>query len=472
VNDSTAHPNIAFVSLFGLTELYLAIAGRLRAQGFRIHWITTNEHWTHRLLQAGYDRGDVLELIYRPGDFVALAEKTALDREIARGEAHGGLTVNQILLMDRFLADRPRRNVNDYVYLYYRDMKRFLRDKNVACLFAEPTNLNDMIAYLVCRELGLRYLSPRDMRYPPRRLVFFDGYTQERVVPRRDGGSAVDGRALIDEFAQSRPTPFYFERLNRQPIIRPASIARSIIRRIRQGRVVSGESLTHYDAGGRLRLTLRRSVNAFYLRRLCRYDDLDDIPGRLVFYGLHVQPENSIDVLGPYVSDQLKLIKDIRRALPFDTALAVKEHPNFLGMKSIRFFRHLRKIPNVSLIRHDVSAFDIYRRAALVVTVSGTAAYEAGMLGIPAVTFSPMYFGGLSSVRYCPSPAALQEDAGPLLNGFQRDLDADAAFMETLVRNSYDAYWTDPLFDPGVLDDANVEKLAQAFTVLLTHECR
>lgn len=461
--------NLVFVSLFGLTELYHKIAVRMQPEDFRIFWITTNEYWTRYLVVNGVARDDILQLIYDPSDFLDHRARESIKREIAHCEDLGDLSVNQVLLMDRFLNEKPREEINDYIYLYYRDIKRFLKDKNIDCVFAEPTNANDLITYMICRELDISYVSPRDIRYPPRRLIFFEGYGQEKALSRPGDPDQVDGKVLIDKFVNRKPTPYYFEKLNRMRIVYPGKIARSAARRLRLKNVVSGRSLTHYDAWGRIRMTTGRAVNSFYMRHLCRYAQLDKLEGRLAFYGLHVQPENSIDVLGSFFSDQLKLIKDIRRALPFDTTLIVKEHPNFLGMKRRRFFRELQRIPNVKLIRHDVSTFDIYHRVRLVLTVSGTAAYEAGLLGVPAITFSPMYFGGLSSVFYCSDILKLKNLAGELLGDFKRDFTADAAFMEALVGLSYDAYWTDPLFDRTVLDEGNIDKLAQAFVRLLNH---
>lgn len=466
----TPKKNILFVSLFGLTELYREIAQRMEYDLARIFWISTNEFWTRYLVVSGVARDDILQLIYKPSDFSDAATAKSLHEEIASCESKSDLSINQILLMDRFLAEKSRKEINNYVYLYYRDIKRFLQEKKISCVFAEATNLNDLITYMICGELGITYISPRDMRYPPKRLFFFEGYRQERVLPRPDRGDEVDGKALIEDFEKQKPTPYYFNKLNRMRIIYPGKITRSAVRRLRQNRLISGNSLTHYTARGRIRLTAGRIANSFYMRRISRYTDLDSLTGQLAFYGLHVQPENSIDVLGSYVSDQLKLIKDIRRALPFETTLVVKEHPNFLGMRGPRFFRELAKIPNVKLIRHDVSTFDIYRRVNLVLTVSGTAAYEAGLLGIPAVTFSPMFFGGLSSVSYCANPALLKDKARGLLNGFERDLDADYAFMDSLVAQSYDAYWADPFFDRTVLEPGNVDKLKNAFASLLSHD--
>jgi hypothetical protein len=470
VNIPTSKKNIVFVSLFGLTELYWNIARRLTTADFHIFWITTNEFWTRFLVLNGVARNAILQLIYDPSDFLDHPAADSIQREIARCESRCDLTINQVLLMDRFLNEKPRPSINDYIYLYYRDIKRFLKDNDISCVFAEPTNTNDLVAYMVCRELGIAYLSPRDMRYPLRRMVFFDGYRQDKIHPRPNAGDKIDGRNLIETFIHRKPAPYYFEKLNGKRVIYPGKIARSATRRLRMKNIVSGRSLTHYDARGRIRLTATRAVNSFYMKHVCEYADLDKLEGRLAFYPLHVQPENSIDVLGSYVSDQLKLIKDIRRALPFDVTLVVKEHPNFLGMKSRRFFRDLKNIPNVELIRHDVSTFDIYNRVSLVLTVSGTAAYEAGLLGLPAITFSPMYFGGLSSITHCADPSRLKDQIVQLLDEFTRDFEADAAFMESLAAQSYDAYWTDPLFDPGVLEEENVEKLTQAFITLLSHD--
>ncbi len=467
MNERGPGKNIVFVSLFGLTELYLAVARRMESENIRTYWITTNEYWTEYLIAGGVERTHILQLIYATGDFIDEETRAALLEEITRCEANCDLTINQILLMDRFLAERPRRKINEYIYLYYRDMKRFLQEHDITHVFAEPTNVNDLLLYMICRELGIAFVSPRDMRFPPKQMIFFEGYGQERVLPIENGAHAVTGREILKSFTAGRPTPYYFNMLNRRRVVHPGKIAQAAIRRLRLRRLVSGRSLTHYDAWGRIKLTVRRVANSVYMHRLCRYDEMDRIAGRLAFYGLHVQPENSIDVLGSYVSDQLKLIKDIRRALPFDMTLIVKEHPNFLGMKGPRFFRELRRIPNVRLIRHHVPTFDLYERLDLVLTVSGTTAYEAGLLGIPAVTFSPMYFNGLSSVAYCPDLSRLKELVSGLLGGFRRDFEADCRFMESLLRYSHPGYWTDPLFDRSVLDPENIEKVSGAFLALL-----
>ena len=461
--------NIAFVSIFDLTEVFYDIAARLAERGHNIFWITTNEYWTDWLVSQGVLRTNILELVYDKSDFVDEAEKTLLIQQIVQTEAATDLNINQVLQMDQFVRYKNKRDINEYVLLYYRYIKRFLSDKRVSLVFAEPTNTNEMITYMICRELSIPFLAPRDMRYPLYRVIFNEGYLQSEVISNCHKGESVSGRELLDQFLFRRTTPYYFAKNSQARALDPQKILRSLRNRISRIRY-SRRNLTHHDLSERCQYLAKRVVNGFYLRHLCRYTDLGQIHGRVGFYPLHVQPESSIDVLGSYFSDQLKLIKDIRRALPFDVTLVVKEHPNFLGIKGIGFFRQVRRIPNVKLVRHNVSNFDIYKRSSIVFTVSGTPAYEAGMLGVPAVTFTRMYFDGLSSVRCCTDIAQLKPLVFERLNGFKRDYEADCRFMADLVGRSYEGLWTDPRFDPRVLDPTNIEKLTRAFVKVVEND--
>lgn len=459
--------NLLFVSLFGLTEVYQAIAKRLTERGFNIFWTSTNQYWTHLLTEGGVPRERILQLVYSRSDFLDDVTMDKLSAEMVECEAGCDLTFNQCLLMDRFLMRAGSPDLNKYVCLYYRDLKQFLTANDIGWVFAEPTNLNEMMTYMLCRELNIKFVSPRDMRFPSGRMVFFEGYLQHQIIPRVEADTSLNGRELIETFAQKQSVPFYFDRFKGARIVQPKKITESIVRRSKMIRILRQPSLTHYSVGGRLKLIARRVTNSFYMKHVCRYDKLEEIKGRVAYYGLHVQPENSVDVLGSYVSDQLKLLKDIRRALPYDTTLVVKEHPTFLGQRSARFFRELKRIPNLRLVHHDVSSFELYRRADLVVTVSGTTAYEAGLLGVPAITFSPIYFDRLSSVHYCCDMAELKPLVHRLMSSFERDFEADCDFMSELVGNSYDALWSDPFFDETVMAECNIENLTRAFLDLV-----
>lgn len=456
--------NVVFVSIFDLTRVFYEIAPGLEEAGHRVYWITTDPYWTAWLIERGIRRDRILPLIYTRYDFLDDQTRQRLTAEIVRAEEIAGLTAAESMMMDQFIAAKHPPHLEQYVCLYYRDIKRFLAENDITHLFAEATNLNDLIAYIVCRELGIACLAPGRLRFPADRFVFFEGYRQQHLHPRPDADRQFSGRQLIEEFAAHLPRPHFFAYYNRMPVITPGGLKRSLVNRLHQKALFSRPNLTHHDVGGRIRLMLKRVLNSFYARHIRRYDRLEWIRQRVAFYPLHVQPEASIDVLGSHVSDQLELIKNIRRALPFDTTLVIKEHPNFLGMKSLSFFHALRRVPGVKLLHHDVSNFDIYRRAAVVFTVSGTSGLEAGLLGIPVVTFSPMYYGCLSSVRYCSDLTRLHTLVSELLKGFDRYPAADARAIETMMSASYEAFWSTPAHYPRVMDPENIDRLRKAFS--------
>jgi hypothetical protein len=461
--------SVVFVSIFDLTKVFYEMAESLRQRGHRVSWITTNELWTKWLLERGVAPDDVLELVYDKADFVTSDEKARLTAEIVMAEAGADLTVNQCLMADRFVIYKNKPDINEYMLLYYRDIKRFLKDKHADVVIGEPTDSNELVTHIICRELSIAFLSAADMRYPACRVIFNSGYDQRTLVSpdSSEEHDASLGRRLIDEFAMRRARPASFKKLTEEKVVSVSKVARATANRLRLLDPRRRRHLTYHDLSERLGTASRRIVNGFYLRHLCRYDQLENIEGRVALYPLHVQPERSIDVQGSFYSDQIKLIKDIRRSLPFDVTLVVKEHPNFLGLRGPGFFREIRRIPNVKILSHEESTFDIYQRAALVLTVTGTAAYEAGLLGVPAVMFAPMYFGGLSSVFCCSDIMQLKPLVFRLLNGVNRDMDADSRFIAELMAKSFEGYFTDPLFDAAVMEPDNLRLLAHAFAEVI-----
>lgn len=462
---------ILFLSIFDHTVLFHALAERLAAGGHRVYWVTTDAKWTLWLRTHGVARDDIQELVYDTDGRCTSGAGNALLQEIVACERGCELTMNQVLAMDRFVRGLSEEQANEWVYRYYRDIKKFLVQKEIDVVFGEPTNANELITSMICRELDIPFLTPRDMRFPLGRLIFTRGHLPHRLVGGCGCGAPDEVSRLLGEFAARRTTPYYFDRLKRGGVIGWRRARKAL--RNRTARLISAQphGLAYHRLPDRLRTTFRRLLNGFYLRRIVRYDSLGDVANRIAFFPLHVQPEASIDVCGSYVSDQLKLIRDMRRALPFDMTLVIKEHPNFLGLKSRSFFRQIRKIPNVRLISHEVSNFDVYRRASLVLTVSGTPAYEAAMLGIPAVTMAPMFFGEFSMIRHCVNVAELKPIVTELLTCRGRNYFHDCKVMTRLLEQSYPGYWTDPVFDSSVLKESNLAELTKAFQDVIARAC-
>jgi hypothetical protein len=118
-------------------------------------------------------------------------------------------------------------------------------------------------------------------------------------------------------------------------------------------------------------------------------DELDALPKRFIYYPLQVTPEASINTPAPYYVDQMRAIDALRIAMPPDCALVVKEHWAAIGFRSMDFARRLRKLPGLLIAKYTMNSRDLVRRASLTCAVTGTATFEAFLLGRPALALGP-----------------------------------------------------------------------------------
>ena len=72
-----------------------------------------------------------------------------------------------------------------------------------------------------------------------------------------------------------------------------------------------------------------------------------------------------------------------------------------VGYRTRRYYREVKKIPNVNLIHPNFDSHEIIKDARLVATQTGTAGWEGLMLEKPVITFGDVYYNALSMVKKC-----------------------------------------------------------------------
>ena len=117
------------------------------------------------------------------------------------------------------------------------------------------------------------------------------------------------------------------------------------------------------------------------------------------FFPLHYEPEIATLVLAPFYTNQIALIQNIAKSLPGHFKLYVKEHPGMLYRRDFAYYKELKKIPNVRLIDAEEKAVSLIQKAKLVLTVTGTAGWEAVMLKKPVIIFGSVFYEKLSMVK-------------------------------------------------------------------------
>jgi len=135
-----------------------------------------------------------------------------------------------------------------------------------------------------------------------------------------------------------------------------------------------------------------RSVEAALARRHFDIRSINEVPERFVYYPLQVTPESSINTLAPYFVDQLRAIDMILYNMPSDCMLVVKEHPAMLGLRPDSFYKELKHKPGVVLADPSIPSIELVKRAALTVSVTGTACLEAFLMARPSMHLGMTFF--------------------------------------------------------------------------------
>lgn len=442
-----------FIANYFLTPLQMAVAAGLRSRGIESVFIVVNRKWRDELLAGGWS---VDQVLYLPmGDT----------------ESYTPFERFPIKFMDLITADRalrfiPRRALA-YLHGAAETMYTFLIRHNVKFVFGEPTWAHERLAHALCRHSGnIRYLSPHTVRYPANRWGFFPGEDQtELFAPTlAERQSSAGGQASVEDNA---PPP-YLARNNQ--LIAEAQTLGARLRRLK--RYITRENIDPHDPTAvqsrwhTLKVAGTEEWNRIAYRKVRRAQLSEELLAKpFVLYALHKQPESSIDVIGRYYEDQNALVQAIWRSLPSGWSLYVKEHTNAIGDRSPQFYEALQSKPQLVVLDEKISANALLTACRAVFTVSGTIAYEAGMQGVPAFTFAPMFFNSFPSCRRITiDDLRDSDDLQSLISQLPaKENAAIEAATENIRTSSFPGRFTDVYSDPTVLSESNVRMVVDAF---------
>ena len=120
-----------------------------------------------------------------------------------------------------------------------------------------------------------------------------------------------------------------------------------------------------------------------------------------VYFPLHLQPEMTTSAMGRSVhSDQHLLLARVASvALKHNIDILVKENPiQSFSHRGDSFFDILKSLSNVYLVPQEAPSVDLILSACSVITVSGTAGFEACVYGVPAFCFGTSWWQSFPGV--------------------------------------------------------------------------
>jgi hypothetical protein len=443
----TEKKNICFVSNFYKTPLYEAIAKKLvNDQGYNIFFIAANQHEV-----------DVLKKNWKA--------ECILDATIKNIEkfppSDSFLKHNEIVLRDRVMRHNMSGGI-DYLTRLASAVEIFIDENSISHIFGEITWAHEILISRAARarKPSISYSIPHTIRIPNNRFSFFIDENQSEISSVEL--SQIDNNESIEFCAPS------YLAINNKITQRERKIGSRVskIRRFITGENRRNNDPTSFFMSTRANFLVKVSIEVN--RELLRFSNFTkEIPTEpFVFMTLHKQPEASIDVCGRYYEDQEANIINTWRCLPAGWKLVVKEHSNALGDRGPLFFRRLAKLPGLTFADPHTSSWDFIKSCECVITVTGTAAYEAALMQKPALTLAPCFFNrfpscrriSLDDLKNCSSILDLMPGKNALGQ-------SDAS--RYILTHSAAGNISDVVSDPSVISEHNIASLAEGFTTYL-----
>ena len=149
----------------------------------------------------------------------------------------------------------------------------------------------------------------------------------------------------------------------------------------------------------RLYIQNKRKLN---LRKanLKSYDTID-LKKEFVYFPLHYEPERTTNPDGGFFHDQFIAISKLRGFVPSEIDIIIKEHPSqtYQSMRGSRgrsplFYNLIKNIKGVKLIDVKHDSLDLIKRSLFTVTITGSVAIEASILGKKSLVFGKPWYKG------------------------------------------------------------------------------
>lgn len=161
---------IVFTANHRRTNIFAEAAKHLETIGHEVFWITTGSCEFSSVLAPFRNKIDISS----SGTF-----QCPLDIF----EQYSQISINGIIASDRMLSNISFEDAVNYISSVYVSVKGYLSSNGVELVFGEATWAHEMITAAVCRELGIDFLSPVNVRFPSSRFAFLKAFFRKRLFP-------------------------------------------------------------------------------------------------------------------------------------------------------------------------------------------------------------------------------------------------------------------------------------------------
>jgi len=337
------------------------------------------------------------------------------DQELlASLERKGVPTIHNMILSDRVTSKLRYEEGLAYASFIAKRMISVFQEVRPAVIIGGFDGLHGSMALAVARRENIQWYALRFSVLPPGLAGLCENLSPASIITMR----APSGDRLR-QLAEGALKDFESDKIKAHApstpaFLNPAYIARRIPSQLRAlfetfrrgwARQYNKytDAKTTYSITAMLRESIRFRRNAI---QLPQHWFLDKPPAEpFVFFGLHFQPESSIDVCAHFFSDQVRVVELISRSIPPTHRLLVKLHKSAAAHYSRSQLAEFTKFPGVQLVSPYAYTREFIQQARVVFSIQGTIGLEGALLGKPVVMFadSPTkVFPNVSSIGQLP----------------------------------------------------------------------
>ena len=455
---------ICFVANYYKTIFLYEVSKEIEKKGLSVVWISPSKRWGDFLLEKGVAPCNVLTLSeygkewdsHKPLSSDERLELSSIEDTFADD------TFYNLIARDRVLREKRSMFSLRYLLVISRLISSFFDDKDVTHVFGEKTWAHELLITNVAKVKDIVDLCPHSVRVPADRFGFFTGQDQSRLILIEEPGDNdhIVAGELINKLEKKEIKPYYFKINQGVPSFKKHWFGELFRNMLHLQTNAYDETLPsiYKRLSVRLQTYFKASLTAIT-------KPFDTMPSdrSFILVTLHKQPEASIDVLAARCSNQLEAIRALSRSVPASHEIWVKEHSNAIGDRSLSWYNQLKSIPGVRLIDPYADTFALLARADLVVSASGTVCLEAGLLGVPAITFAPMFFSPvLAADKVDPYSLSRSELMSLFGRGQVLKREDRLQFLATVHANTFEGRIGDPIHDPACMDHKNIHDVAVA----------
>jgi hypothetical protein len=459
---------IAFIPSAYRTVVALELALRFERAGHSVYWLCPNRRWTRWLIEHGVDADHILDITRYAHEWLEGGDTNSDRAELHALERKSGWNIHDLIASDHLLARRDTDYAVRYLAVCARHARRFLQQHAIELISGEMTWAFEQIVGHVAVDLAVTFVRPMDVRIPNDRTGFFRDRKEQDMVELRATTDAdrVEARALLKAYREKPRQPGYMS-------INFAALRANSERIKLLTKHVMDLASDPYDETSRRPLGLIADHSKQVLRTLVNgklgpFEIPEDPPRRpFVLVTLHLQPEMTIDVMATPFCNQIATTEALARTLPVTHDLYVKEHIVALGKRPPSVYYALRAIPGVRLIDPRSDTFRLVQQASLTVAATGTPAYEASLLGRPAVTMGPTVFSPIVvSDRFNPFVDSLGDTIERCAGRNPHSDEKLVEFLAWLLAQTVPGAGGDALWQPYAMEPAYLDCVAQGFFTL------